>query len=147
MSAAMDRLQTRMELKSAEFNMKLTQIAKASKKEGSTFVLKHSRQLLNKFAWEAPMKTGRLRAGFLPAAVALNMTSGMYTRFPNQGEGIGVNNIAAKKPSVTIINSVPYVAFAGRRGTGWWWRAMNRQIAAMDKDLKPTVQRIWRAGG
>jgi len=146
MSMATDRMQARMEIKSAEFTAKLGLIAKASKKEGSSIVLKHSRQLLNKFAWEAPKDTGRLRAGFLPAAIALNMTSGMYTRFPNQGEGTGANNTGAKNPSVTIVNAVPYVAYAGHRGTAWWWRAMNRQLAAMDKDLKPMVRRIWGAG-
>ena len=136
--------QVRMDLKTAEFQQKLEQIKKQLGKEAGALVLKHSRQLVKKFAYYAPKDTGRLRAGFWPAAISLQMTSSIYTSYPNKGEGRGINRTQANNPSVTIVNSVPYVANAGGRGTGWWWKAMNAQMALMNKELDDTVRKAWK---
>ena len=138
----------RMNLKSAEFNTKLMRVQNVLDKiEGPAYVRAQARRLVKKWAFLAPIKTGRLRAGFWPAAMALQITS-IYTPHPNAGEGLGINNTYdQKRPSMTIVNAVPYVANAGGRGTSWWFQGMNAIMARMDKDLESHVERAWKAGG
>lgn len=137
----------RMEFKQREFNQKLARIVSELHKNASTYVLSKSRQLVKKWAFLAPKDTGRLRAGFWPAANALGITTGIYTSAPNRGEGIGVNNSGAKNnPSVTIWNSVPYVANAGGAGTWWWFHGLLEIEARAQRELEERVGRkTWNS--
>jgi len=136
----------RMDLKFREFSEKLRKSSSAMGREGTTYVQSQSRRLVKKWAHLAPMKTGRLRAGFWPVAVSLQMTN-IYTRYPNRGEGYGINKSQDKRnPAVYMGNTVPYVAYAGRHGTSWWYAGINAIMARMEKDVENHVRKAWDAG-
>ena len=147
MAGTMAEGEARMDLKTVEFNEKLARIQQEWGRRAPNFVLSTSRSLIKKLAFLAPIKTGRLRAGFWPAAMAVGMTSSIYTSWPNNNEGLGVSNLSGKNPSVLIQNSVPYVGNAGGRGTSWWHDAYNQILARLENELAKEVEGAWNAGG
>lgn len=140
---SISNLNARMDLKWREFSATLAEVQKRNHKSAGSVVLSNSRKLVKKFAWEAPYKTGRLRAGFWPVATAL-MVPTIYTPYPNKGEGRGVVKLDARNPSVTIVNSVPYVANAGGRGTGWWFKSIIGITERMKREMEQNLKANWR---
>ena len=148
MGLGMQQAETKMELHQKDFNMKMERVREQMGRGASQFVVTVSRRLVKKWAFLAPEDTGRLRAGFWPAAKCLGITT-VYSRnnHPDQGEGLGVNNSQnTKNPFVIIQNWVPYVANAGGRGTGWWHNGLNQVEAQMLKDLEKVVSGAWEYG-
>lgn len=125
------------------FNAQLKEVAKRTNKSARSIVGTNSRRLLRKFSYKCPILTGRARAGFWPAAIALNMTS-LNTPYPNHGEGRGIVKMYDRyRPSVLIGNRVPYIHNAGGRGLGWWLSSINLIMARMEKDITTAVPRQW----
>ena len=122
-----DRQGALMELKQEKFAANMNRIRKELNYQAPQFVLAQTRTLTKKWAWYAPKKTGRLRAGFWPIAIATGMTN-IYTSAPNRGEGYATGtNVDNEKATYVFGNRVPYVSFAGGKGghgTGWWWRGL-----------------------
>ena len=147
MAGTMADAMARMELRAGEFNARLAKVQnQLDGLEGPAFVRMQSRRLIKKWAFLAPIKSGRLRAGFWPAAMALQMTN-IYTSYGNHNEGVGINRTTdRKKPSMTIVNSVPYVGNAGGRGTGWWHQGLNAIQGRMNADLEKAIKKSWTAG-
>jgi len=147
MAGSLAQAETRMQLKAEEFNRKLEYVRKEMGRGGDQYVTMQSRRLVKKWAWLAPEKTGRLRAGFWAAASALGITS-VYSRnnHPDIGEGQGILKLGGSNPSMLIANLVPYVGNAGGRGTGWWHVGLNSVMARMDTDLEKVVSGAWRYG-
>lgn len=139
--------EAKMELKTTEFNERVTRIMQEWGRRAPNFVLSTSRKLVNKLAFNAPYDKGRLRAGFKPAANALAMTSGLYTSWPNDNEGSGVAKLTGSNPTVLIENSVPYVGNAGGAGIGWWIASYNEIMARLENELAKEVEGAWNAGG
>lgn len=134
-----------MDFRWKEFMTKMDVVRRAMKEDGEKFIRMNARRLVKKWAYLAPIKTGRLRAGFWPAAISLGMNT-VYTPLPNQGEGIGVANLKAANPHVRIANTVPYVANAGNRGTSWWWAGLRAVEVRMREDLDKYVRGTWNKG-
>jgi len=82
-----------------------------------------------------------LRAGFWPAAAALNI-SNIYTDAPNKNEGSGNDQTRSNSPSFTIINSVPYIAKL-KGGLAWAEEAQRRVEMQMVKDLTKYAEESW----
>lgn len=147
MAAGMQQAQARMEVKTQEFAEKLAYIRKEMGRGADQAVTTWSRRLVKKWAFLAPEKTGRLKAGFWPAAAALGLTTVYSTnQFPNQNEGGGILRLGGSKPSMSISNRVPYVGNAGGRGTGWWHLGVNEVMSQMEADLKKVVSGAWQRG-
>lgn len=141
------RAQARMDFKMEEFAQKVAQIQKAWGRESKTFVLSTARKLVKKFAFEAPVDTGRLRAGFWPAAISMQVTQIYdYKGHGNKNEGAGIVKLTAKNPMIKIVNSVPYVANAGGRGMSWWFKSMSAIMFRLDRELENHVKKAWQAG-
>ena len=144
-STSRQALEARMDLKWREFTTQLNNVQQRTGRRAPQIVQTNSRRLIKKWAFLAPIKTGRLRAGFWPAAVRLQMTN-IYTPHPNRGEGLGQLNLdpRAAKPFVRIVNSVPYVANAGGRGTGWWFKGIVGITERMRRDAEGAIKSDWR---
>ena len=131
-----------LKFNNAAINNQLAQVAKLMGRNGGTYVRTTSRRLIKKLAFEAPIDTGRLRAGFWPAASALSITN-IYTRYPNKNEGQGIDKTKTQSPAFTIVNRVPYVLRL-KRGPGWIRAAEAAIRARMVQDLRKYVQESWR---
>lgn len=142
--ASGSNLEAQMELKLAEFTAELARIQTEWGKQADEFVLKSARKLVKKWAFLAPIKTGRLRAGFWPAAIAMGVTN-IYTSFENAGEGFCVLNLDTANPTITIVNSVPYVSNAGHRGQGWWFEGLAEVQGDLQGDLEDAIKAGWAA--
>jgi len=86
--------------------------------------------------------SGRLRAGFWPAAIALGVRS-IYTPIENMGEGAAIDRTSDDKPSFTIINRVPYYQNLVRKD---WVDAaksyvMGKAVKDLEKYAKDTFER------
>lgn len=98
-----------------DFNSQLERVRGLIGRNASSYVRTTARRLIRRFAWNAPKApssygaSGRLRAGFWPAAALLNIAN-IYTNQPNAGEGSGNDRTTESNPSFTIINAVPYVS-------------------------------------
>jgi hypothetical protein len=147
MAGTLEDAYARMELKTQEFNEALTRIQTEWGRRAPGFVLSTARKLIKKLAFNAPIKTGRLRAGFWPAALATGMTTSIYTSWPNDNEGSGVAKLTGSDPMVLIENTVPYVGNAGGRGTAWWHQSYNEIISRLESELAKEVEGAWNAGG
>lgn len=135
----------RLEFETERFNAQVQEAANKMHKNAQQYVLSMSRVLVKRFAWYAPIKTGRLRAGFWPIAVRLGIWN-IYTPHPNINEGYGDASKLddRKNPMVRFGNTVDYVANAGKNGkwgTTWWWKALADARARMDKQVKDYLER------
>lgn len=108
-------MNTTMHINTAGFNAQLEQLRQANGRAAGSMVRYWSRITLKKLAWKTNKasrkwrKSGRLRAGWWPAAQALGM-SGVYSgTYGNHGEGhILDNSHDPIRPSITMTNTVPY---------------------------------------
>lgn len=117
------------------------QIKKRSSDAGSYYAKIQARTLVRKLAFYCPMDTGRARAGFYPAALALGLRHVYSGRYPNQNEGGFVDNLKSKtNPSFFISNSVPYILTI--RGHGrWMYRARDDAARQAQRHLERTYRR------
>jgi len=130
-----------------DFNRQMSQVARLVGRNGASFVRTTARRLIRRFAWNAPKApssygaSGRLRAGFWPAAALLNIAN-IYTNQPNKNEGSGNDQTRSDNPSFTIVNAVPYVGLL-KEGLGWADNAVRGVESQMAKDLEKYAVDSW----
>lgn len=129
------------------FNRQMSDVARLVGRNGASYVRTTARRLIKRFAYNAPRApgsfaaSGRLRAGFWPAAALLNI-SNIYTNQPNRGEGAGDNRTDSNDPSFTITNSVPYIGNL-KEGLAWADDAARGVEMQMAKDLEKFAVDSW----
>lgn len=108
-------MNTTMTIDTQSFQRQIEAIKRASGRAGSSTVRYWSRIMLRKLAYKTAKASrkyklsGRLRAGWWPAASALGVNTVYSGSFPNKGEGSAIDNIANPiNPSFTMTNTVPY---------------------------------------
>lgn len=131
-----------------QFNNLLAETRQMLHRNSGSYVRTTARRLVRRLAYNAPISKersrnrGRLRAGFWPAAAALNITN-IYTRYPNKNEGSAVDNTRDyTNPRFTITNSVPYIPNL-RMGYQWVDEARRGVQAQMAQDLEKYVRQSW----
>ena len=131
----------------ADFNAQLERVRGLIGRNASSYVRTTARRLIRRFAWNAPKApssfgaSGRLRAGFWPAATLLNIAN-IYTNQPNKNEGSGNDQTRSDNPSFTIVNSVPYVGLL-KEGLGWADAAVQGVQSQMAKDLDKCAEKTF----
>lgn len=131
----------------ADFNSQLERVRGLIGRNAQSYVRTTARRLIRRFAWNAPKApasygaSGRLRAGFWPAAVLLNIAN-IYTNQPNKNEGSGNDQTKTDNPSFTIVNSVPYVGLL-KEGLSWADNAVQGVQSQMVKDLEKYAVDSW----
>jgi hypothetical protein len=129
------------------FNRQMSDVARLVGRNGQSYVRTTARRLIKRFAYNAPKApgsfaaSGRLRAGFWPAAALLGI-SNIYTNQPNAGEGAGEDRTRDTEPSFTITNSVPYVGTL-KDGLVWADEAVRGVDAQMARDLEKLAVESW----
>ncbi len=129
------------------FNAQISQVRSLIKRNGGSYVRTTARRLIRRLAFNAPKApgsydaSGRLRAGFWPAAVLLNI-SNIYTKQPNRGEGSGNDQTRSGKPSFAIVNSVPYIGTL-KGGMKFANTAIAGVQAQMATDLEKYARDSW----
>ena len=124
----------------ADFNAQLERVRGLIGRNAGAYVRTTARRLIKRFAFNCPKApgsfeaSGRLRAGFWPAAALLNI-SNIYTNQPNKGEGAGEDQTRNENPSFTITNSVPYIGNL-KEGLAFADDAVRGVEAQMAKDLE-----------
>lgn len=111
----MRSVNTTMTIDTQSFQRQIEAIKRASGRAGSSTVRYWSRIMLRKLAYKTAKASrkyklsGRLRAGWWPAANALGVNTVYSGSFPNKGEGSAIDNISNQiNPSFTMTNTVPY---------------------------------------
>lgn len=136
-----------MTIDTADFNAQLAKVARLIDRNAGSYVRTTARRLVKKAAWRCPRApgsfaaSGRARAGFWPAALALGL-SNIYTGQPNRGEGAAIDRTASDSPSFTIENSVPYITQIPG-GTGWFDEALAAVRGQMAGDLEKFAADTW----
>ena len=129
------------------FNRQMSGVARLVGRNGASYVRTTARRLTKRFAYNAPKApgsfaaSGRLRAGFWPAAALLGI-SNIYTNQPNRGEGAGDNRTDSDAPSFTITNSVPYIGNL-KEGLAWADDSARGVEMQMAKDLEKYAVDSW----
>lgn len=130
-----------------KFNREVADVQRLVGRNAGSYVRTTARRLIRRLAFNAPKAansfaaSGRLRAGFWPAAVLLNI-SNIYTNQQNKGEGSGENRTNDDHPSFTITNSVPYIGSL-KKGLAWAENAAHGVEAQMARDLEKYAQDSW----
>jgi hypothetical protein len=130
------------------FNRQVEQVRKMLHRNAGRYVRTTARRFIKRMSFDAPLAqaafpmSGRLRAGFWPAATALGITN-IYTNAPNKGEGSAHDATNSANPAFTIINSVPYLMRV-KGGLGWVESAMQRVRMQMVKDLTKYTEWSWQ---
>ena len=128
----------------AGFNQQVSAVQRLIGRNARSYVRTTARRLIRRLAFNAPRSAqrygaaGRLRAGFWPAAIALNI-SNIYTSQPNKNEGNAIDATSAGSPSFTITNSVPYIGNL-KEGLAWAETAKRGVEAQMARDLEKYVR-------
>lgn len=97
-----------------EFNRNLERVRELIGRNAQSYVRTTARRLVRSLAYNCPRAptnismSGRLRAGFWPAAVLLGIAN-IYTPIRNLGEGSADDRTSESKPSFRLTNSVPYL--------------------------------------
>jgi len=131
----------------AGFNAQVASVRRLIHRNSRSYVKTIARRLVRRLAFnagQAPRRylgSGRLRAGFWPAAIALNI-SNIYTPYPNKNEGSVTDRTSSRNPSITITNSVPYILRL-HKGTGWVNEAESGVRAQMARDLEKYARDSW----
>lgn len=131
----------------ADFNRQLEQVRSLIGRNARSYVRTTARRMIRRLAWNAPRAlqgfpaSGRLRAGFWPAAAALGITN-IYTAQPDKGEGAEMDRTDDSHPSFTIVNSVPYVMTL-KAGLEWAETARRGVEAQMARDLEKYAEDSW----
>jgi len=131
-----------------EFNRNLARVQQLIGRNAGSYVRTTARRLVRSLAYNCPRAptnirgSGRLRAGFWPAAIALGVRS-IYTPIENMGEGAAIDRTSDDKPSFTIINRVPYYQNLVRKD---WVDAaksyvMGKAVKDLEKYAKDTFER------
>jgi len=129
-----------------EFNRNLERVRQLIGRNAQSYVRTTARRLVRALAYNCPRApsniraSGRLRAGFWPAAIALNV-SNIYTPIENMGEGSAEDRTTDDKPSFKIINSVPY--YQNLLRTDWVDTAKNYVLTKAAKDLEKYAKDTW----
>jgi len=130
-----------------DFNAQVSRVRGCIKRNAGSYVRTTARRLIRRLAYNAPKApgsfnaSGRLRAGFWPAALLLNI-SNIYTGQPNRNEGSGNDQTRASKPSFTIVNSVPYIGTL-KNGMMFADVAVSGVQAQMAHDLEKYARDSW----
>lgn len=97
------------------FMEQLRRLQIASGRAGGSMVRYWSRKLLKKMAWDTRRaarrfpNSGRLRAGWYPAAAAIGVSTVYAGSAPNKGEGSCIDGSKSTlAPRITMTNSVPF---------------------------------------
>lgn len=105
-----------MNIDTTSFNRQLEMLRRANGKAGGSCVKYWARKALRKIAFETNkasrhfIRSGRLRAGWWPAAEALNVPTVYAGAHGNAGEGSYVDATANQtNPSFTMTNSVAFI--------------------------------------
>jgi hypothetical protein len=100
------------------FNRQMSMLRRASGRAAGSCVRYWSRRAIKKMAWETNKaargwkNSGRLRAGWWPAAEALGVGTVYSGSFGNKGEGSFIDNTKDPvNPSFTMTNSVSFVGY------------------------------------
>ena len=131
-----------------DFNAQIERVRALLGRNAGSYVRTTARRLVRRLAFNAPKASakyrgsGRLRAGFWPAAALLNI-SNIYTRFPNKGEGSGNDQTRSAHPSFTITNEVPYITNL-KGGLKFVDMAAQGVRAQMTRDLEKYVRDSWQ---
>ena len=131
-----------------DFNAQISRVRALLGRNAGSYVRTTARRLVRRLAFNAPRApsgyaaSGRLRAGFWPAAALLNI-SNIYTRAPNKNEGSGNDQTRSAHPSFTIINSVPYIGGL-KGGMKFADTAIAGVQAQMARDLEKYVRDSWQ---
>lgn len=108
-----------MRIDTTAMNRQIAQLRLANGKATGNCVRYWSRIVLKQLAWNTNKalrrfkNTGRLRAGWWPAANALHSPTVYSGGFPNKNEGYAIDNTNTQSPraSFTMGNTVPYGPF------------------------------------
>jgi len=144
-------MNTGLKFDMAGFNQQVSQVQRLIGRNARSYVRTTARRLIRRLAFNTPRApskygaSGRLRAGFWPAAIALNI-SNIYTRQPNKNEGRAIDRTSAGHPSFTIINSVPYLGNL-KGGLKFADIAINGVRAQMIRDLEKYARESWAKRG
>lgn len=131
-------------LDTAGLARQLSALRERTRRGGSSMVRYWSRRLVRELAWQMPMAgsefshRGRLRAGWWPAANALNVVN-IGTRQPNRNEGWVTVNLVGDNPSVTMANAVPFMAFVPGY-PAFAQKAVNVVTATARKELEAAMR-------
>lgn len=131
----------------ARFNSEVARVQEMLGRNAGSYVRTTARRLIRRMAWNAPkapgyMKaSGRLRAGFWPAAIALGVTN-VYTGQPNKGEGEASDMTHGANPRFVITNAVPYVLRL-KVGMEWVQKSVQAVEAQMARDLRKYAEDTW----
>lgn len=133
-----------LELEIGKFNDQLSRVAQMIGRNGASYVRTTARRLIKKAAFNCPIRTGRARAGFWPAATALSIGN-IYTPLGNRGEGSAENKTDSNNPAFTFRNSVPYITIIKGKNGGlhWWNNAIAAVQARMAADLEKYAKKSW----
>lgn len=141
-------METGIKFNTLEFERLLSETRAMLHRNSRSYVRTTARRVVRRLAYNAPIakahkrNRGRLRAGFWPAAAALNITN-IYTGYPNKNEGSAVDKTnSANNPSFTITNTVPYIQNL-QMGYQWAENARRGVQAQMAKDLEKYVRQSW----
>lgn len=107
-----------IQIDTRSFGDQLARLRRETGKTGTSTVRYWSRIMLRKLAFKTSIATGRyrnrgrLRAGWWPAAAALNVGTVYSGSFGNRGEGSCIDQSNdPERPSITMINSVTFAEF------------------------------------
>ena len=129
------------------FNQQVGQVQRLIGRNARSYIRTTARRLIRRLAFNAPKAasgfaaSGRLRAGFWPAAIALNI-SNIYTSQQNKNEGSAIDATSASSPSFTLVNAVPYIGNL-KEGLTWAETAKRGVEAQMARDLEKYARDSW----
>ena len=125
----------------ASFNRQLEMLRLANGKAGGSCVKYWARKVLRKIAWEANKaarhykKSGRLRAGWWPAAEALNVSTVYAGSHGNAGEGSFIDATANQTaPAFTMTNFVPFIGYV---------KGLEQRLAVGVQQVESQAQAEW----
>ncbi len=129
------------------FNSEVARVQEMLGRNAGSYVRTTARRVIRRMAWNAPkapgyMKaSGRLRAGFWPAATALGVGN-IYTPQADKGEGSARDMTHGDNPRFVIENAVPYVMRL-KVGLEWVEKAIQGVEAQMERDLRKYCEDTW----
>jgi len=131
-----------------DFNRNLARVQQLIGRNAQSYVRTTARRLVRSLPYTGPRAptnirgSGRLRAGFWPAAMALGVTN-IYTPVSmNMSEGSAEDRTSESKPSFKIVNSVPYLQNL-KGGLAWAENAKRYVEMKSVQDLEKYAKASW----